>query len=52
MFAAVDQGLADRIAAAIGRGPVSPLKAKSAAEAVSFRPNIGCVTFVLVEERP
>ena len=47
MFAAVDQGLSDRIAAAIGHGSVSPLKSKSAAEAEGFRPDIGYVTLYM-----
>ncbi|KAJ2927975.1 hypothetical protein H1R20_g9129, partial [Candolleomyces eurysporus] len=41
VFAAVDQGLSDRIAAAIGHAPVTPLKAKAAADTGNFRPNIG-----------
>jgi len=41
VFAAVDQGLSDRIGKAIGHPSVKPLKVKSAAEAVKFRHNIG-----------
>lgn len=41
IWAAVDQGLSDRIAAAIGHPPVKPLQVKSAAEALNFRHNIG-----------
>lgn len=43
IFAAVDQGLSDRIADAIGAPRVQPLKVKSAEEAVKFRANLGCV---------
>jgi catalase len=41
VYAAVDQGLSDRIAKAIGHPTVKPLKVKPAAEAVRFRHNIG-----------
>jgi catalase len=41
VWAAVDQGLSDRIAAAIGHPKVQPLKVKSASEAVKFRANLG-----------
>lgn len=41
VYAAVDQGLSDRIAKAIGHAPVKPLKVKSAAEAVRYRHNMG-----------
>jgi len=40
VFAAVDQGLSDRIAKAIGVPTVKPLKAKPASEAVRFKPNV------------
>ena len=41
VYAAVDQGLSDRIAKAIGHPTVKPLKVKPAAEAVRFRHSIG-----------
>ncbi|KDR70275.1 hypothetical protein GALMADRAFT_255177 [Galerina marginata CBS 339.88] len=41
VWAAVDQGLSDRIAAAIGHPKVAPLKVKPASEAVKFRANLG-----------
>ncbi|ESK88292.1 catalase isozyme p [Moniliophthora roreri MCA 2997] len=41
VWAAVDQGLSDRIAKAIGHSPVKPLQVKSASEAVKFRANCG-----------
>ncbi|KAF8634071.1 hypothetical protein AX17_004333 [Amanita inopinata Kibby_2008] len=41
VWAAVDQGLSDRIAAAIGHPPVKPMQVKPASEAVNFRANIG-----------
>jgi catalase len=41
VFAAVDQGLSDRIANAIGVPSVKPLQVKPASEAVRFRHNIG-----------
>ncbi|TFK24096.1 catalase [Coprinopsis marcescibilis] len=41
VFAAVDQGLSDRIAAAIGHPPVQPLKVKPASEAVRYRTHLG-----------
>lgn len=41
VWAAVDQGLSDRIAKAVGHPPVKPLKVKSASEAVRFRASIG-----------
>lgn len=41
VWAAVDQGLSDRIAKAVGAPTVKPLKAKSASETVKFRANIG-----------
>lgn len=41
VFAAVDQGLSDRIASAIGVPPVRPLQVKPASEAVRYRNNIG-----------
>ncbi|KAJ8082536.1 hypothetical protein AAF712_008475 [Marasmius tenuissimus] len=37
VWAAVDQGLSDRIAKAVGASPVQPLKVKPEAEAVKFR---------------
>ena len=37
VFAAVDQSLSDRIAAAIGAPKVQPLKATTAAEAIRFK---------------
>jgi catalase len=36
VWAAVDQDLSDRIAAAIGHPPVAPLKVKPASEAVKY----------------
>jgi hypothetical protein len=39
VFAAVDQGLSDRVAKAIGAPTVKPLKVKPAAEALRFKPN-------------
>ena len=41
VWAAVDQGLSDRIAKAIGHPPVKPLKVKPAIEAVKFRALLG-----------
>lgn len=41
VWAAVDQGLSDRIAKAVGASPVKPLKVKPASEAVKFRANLG-----------
>ncbi|CAK5262178.1 unnamed protein product [Mycena citricolor] len=41
VWAAVDQGLSDRIAKAIGASSVKPLKVKPASEAIKFRANIG-----------
>lgn len=41
VFAAVDQGLSDRIAKAIGAPTVKPLQVKPASEAIRFRANIG-----------
>ncbi|KAJ8508330.1 hypothetical protein ONZ45_g9388 [Pleurotus djamor] len=41
VWAAVDQGLSDRIAKAVGANPVQPLKVKPASEAYHFRANIG-----------
>lgn len=41
IYAAVDQGLSDRIAAAIGANPVKPLQVKPVSEAEKFRPNLG-----------
>lgn len=41
VWAAVDQGLSDRIAAAIGHPPVAPLQVKPASEAVKYRANLG-----------
>jgi len=41
VWAAVDQGLSDRIAAAVGHPSVKPLKVKPASEAVRFRANLG-----------
>jgi catalase len=41
VWAAVDQGLSDRIAAAIGHPSVSPLQVKPASEALAFRANLG-----------
>ncbi len=43
VFAAVDQGLSDRIAKAIGHPSVQPLKVKSANEARRFRADVGKV---------
>jgi len=39
VFAAVDQGLSDRIAKAVGHPTVKPLQVKSASEAVRFKVN-------------
>lgn len=44
VFAAVDQGLSDRIAKAIGVPSVRPLQSKPASEAIRFKPNIGVYT--------
>ena len=41
VWATVDQGLSDRIAAAVGHHPVKPLEVKAASEAVKFRANLG-----------
>jgi len=41
VYAAVDQSLSDRIAAAINHAPVQPLRVKPASEAVKFRANLG-----------
>ena len=41
VWAAVDQELSDRIAAAVGHSPVNPLEVKPASEAVRFRANLG-----------
>ncbi|KAJ7621136.1 catalase [Roridomyces roridus] len=41
VWAAVDQGLSDRIAKAVGAASVKPLKVKSASEALKFRANVG-----------
>ncbi|KAF6760383.1 catalase [Ephemerocybe angulata] len=41
IFAAVDQNLSDRIAAAVNASPVKPLQVKPVAEAEKFRPNLG-----------
>lgn len=41
VWAAVDQGLSDRIAKAIGHPTVAPLNVKPAAEAVKFRTFLG-----------
>ncbi|KAF8191312.1 catalase [Pholiota molesta] len=41
VWAAVDQGLSDRIAKAIGHPSVAPLKVKPASEAVKYRANLG-----------
>lgn len=41
VWAAVDQGLSDRIAKAVGASSVKPLKVKPASEAVRFRANLG-----------
>ncbi|KAF8646074.1 hypothetical protein AX16_007406 [Volvariella volvacea WC 439] len=43
VWAAVDQELSDRIAAAVGHPPVQPLAVKPASEAVKFRAHIGRV---------
>ncbi|KIJ53411.1 hypothetical protein M422DRAFT_155306 [Sphaerobolus stellatus SS14] len=40
VFAAVDQGLSDRLAKAIGAPTVKPLKVKPASEAIRFNPNV------------
>ena len=40
VFAAVDQGLSDRVAKAIGVPTVAPLKVKPASEATRFHPNL------------
>ncbi|KAG5645940.1 hypothetical protein DXG03_004730 [Asterophora parasitica] len=45
VWAAVDQGLSDRIAKAIGHNPVKPLQVKPASEAVKFRAFLGFATF-------
>ncbi len=37
IYAAVDQGLSDGIAKAVGRSPVKPLQVKPASEAIQFR---------------
>jgi catalase len=39
VFAAVDQGLSDRIAKAVGHPTVKPLEVKPASEAVRFKIN-------------
>ena len=39
VFAAVDQGLSDRIAKAVGHPTVKPLEVKPASEAVRFKVN-------------
>lgn len=41
VFAAVDQGLSDRIATAIGHPTVKPLQVKPASEAIRFKPDTG-----------
>ncbi|KAF9479504.1 catalase [Pholiota conissans] len=41
VWAAVDQGLSDRIAKAVGHPSVAPLKVKPAAEAVKYRATLG-----------
>ena len=41
VWAAVDQGLSDRIAAAIGHPNVPPLKVAPAVEAERYRANLG-----------
>ncbi|TDL22479.1 catalase [Rickenella mellea] len=48
VFAAVDQGLSDRIAKAIGHPTVQPLKVKSANEARRFRADVGKVCDSLI----
>jgi catalase len=44
VFAAVDQGLSDAIAKAIGAPTVQPLKVASASEVAPFKTNIGKTT--------
>lgn len=44
VWAAVDQGLSDRIARAVGHPPVKPLQVKPASEAVKFRALLGFPT--------
>ncbi|KAJ7472227.1 catalase [Mycena galericulata] len=46
VWAAVDQGLSDRIAKAVGAPTVKPLKVKPASEAIKFRANLGVYTSV------
>ena len=41
VWAAVDQGLSDRIAEAVGHAKVQPLSVKPASEAVKYRANLG-----------
>ncbi len=48
VWAAVDQNLSNRIAAAIGHAPVKPLKVKPASEAVQFRANTGYVDLLIL----
>lgn len=43
VWAAVDQGLSDRIAKAIGHPSVAALKVKPASEAVKYRATLGFV---------
>lgn len=43
VFAAVDQGLSDHIATAIGHPAVAPLRVSPASEAIRFKPDIGYV---------
>ena len=40
VFAAVDQGLSDRVAKAIGVPTVAPLKVKPASDASKFTPKV------------
>ncbi|KAJ7182598.1 catalase [Mycena crocata] len=46
VWAAVDQGLSDRIAKAVGAPTVQPLKVKPASEAVKFRANLATFSSV------
>jgi len=41
VWAAVDQGLSDRIAKAVCHAPVAPLKPKPASEALKYRASLG-----------
>lgn len=41
VWAAVDQGLSDRIAQAVGHPPVKPLQVKPVSEVLGFKTNLG-----------